>query len=548
MHRRIVLAVALASTGCGKKATEATGTATGEAQPLTLEVSEPAQAAHLPVGPLTLKGTQTGLVGLTVNGTPADDADEAWSHDIDAVRGVNAFEVTGTNAEGTIRRLVRQSVLAGSFGEPAGAVDEALGLRVNRGGLDSAAGYAATLLDPVVLSQQLTAVNPVYDSWLATVNVGSIQFGPPDIDLVPSQGALAVSLVLPDVELWLPSDIALFGEEDVWVTCDSARVAGGLTLGTDGQGHLAVGLVDASVELVNFEYDTSIIDGDVLALFDGTIQGVLEDELLLQMNTVLPELLGTQLSSLELAFDLDLLGTQASIGTSFAHAFVDSQGVLLVADLEVEVASAGTKLAPGYLLADAGQPTPDTQSDVSMALSDDLVNRLLFEAWSGGMLDLALTSDDDSLPVAYLSELGANDEAHLTLDARLPPVLVQKGDRTELQIGELDLHLETPGGDLFDYLDVAMSAAVPVDLEVVDGELTIALGAPELDFVVRDTDWRASNEQITALLEDELPIDTLVLLLGSFSFPLPSLAGFTLDNAAIERDASEVFTNVAVTL
>lgn len=545
MRASTVLAAALGAVACGGggDAVEATAPAP---VPLSLEVSEPPQAAHVSLEPLELVGHQSGLVDLTLNGAPLDAPGGDFATTLDVVRGINAFEVTGLNAEATLRRTVRQSVLAGRFGEAAGSVDEAMGLRLNRGGLAAAADLAEGYLDPVALTQAVAAANPVYDSWVATINVGEMRFGTPRLTLEPGDGALDVSLVLPDVWLWLPSDIALLGYEDVWVTCDEARIEGSLGVGTDGRGHLALDLIWATVALNGFEYDTSILDGDTLALFDGTIQGVLEDELLLQMETLLPDLMTEQLSALELAFDLDLLGTPAHIGSSFRYASVDRDGVQLIADLEVDVDANGTKLAPGYLLADAARPTPDTGSDLSVALSDDLINRLLFEVWASGLLDQTLSTADGSLDIALLSAFGANDEASIVLDAQLPPVLVQHGDETLLQIGELTVRVNTPGGDTFDTLDVALSASIPVDLEVEGGELVIALGRPELDFIVRDTDWQATPEQITALLEDELPIETLVLLLGKLSFPLPSLAGFTLDNAAIARDDTQVFTQIAV--
>jgi hypothetical protein len=554
VHPRLASVLALSlplapalSSGCGGKAEQGPATEPA-ASAITLEVTEPDAGSHVPAGALVIEGEQAGLAEVWVGGEAVDASSGRFEHEVQVARGIYAVDVEGLNAAGTARRLDRRSVLAGTFGEASGAVDEALGLRVNRGGLSAAAGYAVTFLDPVTLTDAVAAANPVYDSWIATVNVGDVAFGDPSLQLVPTPGALQVSLVLPDVALWLPSDIALLGYEDVWVTCAEARVSGALTLGTDGDGHLDVGLADATVDLVDFEYDTSILDGDALALFDGTIEGVLEDELLLQMNTLLPELLATQLGSLELAFAFDLLGAQASVASAFRSARVDADGVMLVADLEVDLAGNGTKSAPGYLVADDAQPTPDTDADISMALSDDLVNRLLYEAWTAGMLDQRLSSDDGTLDPTLLAAFEPGDEASLALDARLPPVLVQRDGEAELQVGELLLRLDTPGGGMFDYLEVALSAALPVDLEVTDGELTVALGKPDVSFVVRDTDWRATDEQVTALLEDELPIETLVLLLGRFSFPLPELAGFQLEQATIERDPTEVFTNVAVAL
>jgi len=534
--------------GCKKKEVAPTTTTDDgnvDADELMIDVSDPEPASYHPPGSYEVAGEQVGLSNLTLDDEPVDQVlGETFAHEIELVRGVNTFEVRGE--KGSTFRMVRESVMAGSFGEPAGLIDDAVGIRLNQGGLDALGGMVGGLVDDVTLTKLITGLNPVYESFVADVAVGAIYFDPLQVDLQPRAGELEVEIELPNAEIWLLVDTLI--DFDLWVTMDSARMTAGLDLGTDGNGHLTAGLADPTVELVNFEYDTSLIPGDSLALFDGTIQGVLEDVLLEQLETLVPPLLEDQLGSLELAFDLDLLGTPVSIASEFAHASVDPNGVQLVADLDVDVDSNGTKLAPGYLLADAGMPTPNTRDDLTVALSDDLVNRVLYEVWSGGVLDLTLSTEDGSLPSSYLESFGT-DTGTLSIDAQMPPVLVQKGAETELQVGEMLLHLSTPSNQTFTYIDLALALKIPVDLEVEDGALDIALGSPDLQFVVRDTDWGNVNEEwLTGLLEEELPIESLLLVLGAISFDLPSIAGISLENASIDRDPSQVFTNIAADL
>jgi len=266
-----------------------------------------------------------------------------------------------------------------------------------------------------------------------------------------------------------------------------------------------------------------------------------------QVEGLVPDLLDTTLSGLDLDFELDLLGTPVTLGTAFRSVVIDANGVQLVADVDVDVPAQGDKSAPGFLAGDVDRPTPNTTADLSMSLSDDLVNRLLFEVWNGGLVDQTLSTADGSLPAEYLESFGAS-EGELSFDAKLPPVLVQKGAETELQVGELQARLSTPSNPNFTFIDLALSALVPVDLEVVDGSLTVALGEPALQFVVRDTDWNLDRSAITQLLEEELPIDALLASLGVLAIELPEIAGVTLENASIERDPSGVFTNVAAEL
>jgi hypothetical protein len=545
MSRTPLLLVSLVVVGCGKKADEATVQGTPEpTQEARLQVDEPAEGAHVPVGALTVKGTQQGLVGTTVNGEPLDALSGDFEVQIDAVRGVNTLEVRGE--QGAVVRLDRRSVLAGSFADADGAIESALGMRLNQGGLDTVGGMVGGLVDPSGLSKSLAAANPVYESTVVDLHVLSLDFDPLVLDLHPSQGELAVDVLLPNVDILMLVDT--LGDFEATVTADSARISGVITLGTDGQGHLTAGFTDAWVELDNLDLDTSLLPGDLTFGVEELLQGTVEDLLQEQVSAALPSLLADQLSTLELAFDLDLLGVPVSIGTAFRGASIDDAGVQLLADLEVDVPSNGTKQAPGYLTAnDQGSPTPDKVSDLSVALSDDLVNRLLFEVWTGGLVDLTLSTEEGTLPADYLADFGMSEGA-LVLDARLPPVLVQNGADTELQVGELQVRLEAYDSADFTYIDLALAAKVPVDLEVQGGALTIAMGAAQLDFVVRDSDWDVDHDWLTETLAANLPVDVLLAALGPLEIELPELGGFVLTDAAIDRDATGAHTNIHVDL
>jgi len=548
MSRTLPVLALLTLVGCGKKEAAQGTTPSGGTAPsgaLSIEVTEPEAAAFLPVGPVTVEGTQTGLSDLTLNGEPMDAADGTFSVGTEVIRGVNHFEARGE--KGGTFRMVRRGVLAGSFADASGPIDEAMGIRLNQGGLDAIGGLVGGLVDPAAISGSLAGAGPVYESVLVDLYVSSLWFSPLELDFSPSPGELAVDVVLPDVDITLLVDTAL-GDFDAFVTADEARIAGVITLGTDGQGHLSAGFTDAWVELDGLDLDTSLLPGDLTFGVEGLLQGTVEDLLQEQVAGALPGLLEAQLSTLELAFDLDLLGTAVSIASAFRGASVDTDGVQIVADLDVDVASNGTKIAPGFLSAgEIGRPVADRSSDLGIALSDDLVNRLLHEVWTGGLIDLQLTTEDGSLPSSYLEDFGT-DEGTLQLDAKLPPVLVQNGDQAELQIGELEMHLSTPTNSEFTYIDLALSGKIPVDLEVIGGELKVSLGTPDIDFIVRDTDWGVDDDWLTELLEEKLPIADLIVVLGNFSFELPEIAGISLGSAKIDRDDSGLFTTIGADL
>lgn len=546
MRSVLPLLVVLATIGCKKEVAQPTSTFGTDDDPtsgeLDIDILQPEAGAHLPVGTVTVEGTQTGLNSVTLNGEPIEATSGTFSRDIELERGVNNIDARGE--KGTTFRLTRRAVLAGTFAEPFGPIDEAMGIRLNQGGLDALGPIVGGLLDPASLTKSLSKSGALYESFVVDIYIQSIDFAPLDMAFEPSQGSMAMDLVLPDLEVILFMDTAI--DFELEVTADQAIIGGDMGLGTDGQGHLTADFANPTVALDGFDYDTSLIPGD-WSFLEGEIQGIVEGVLQDQIAELVPGLLEETLATLDIALELDLLGTPVSVGTSFANAFVDADGVQLIADLDVEVPGAGTKIAPGYLTGDTDRPTPNTVDDMTMSLSDDLVNRLLFELWNGGLIDMTLSTEDGSLPAAYLEAFGASSGT-LALDAKLPPVLVQKEAATELQVGEVLARLETPNNPNFSYIDLALTAKLPVDLEVVDGSLTIAISDPDVQFVVRDTDWNLDHSAITQLLEEELPIETLIAAFGVLQFELPEIAGISLTNAAINRDASGVFTNIAADL
>jgi hypothetical protein len=171
----------------------------------------------------------------------------------------------------------------------------------------------------------------------------------------------------------------------------------------------------------------------------------------------------------------------------------------------------------------------------------------MYEMWAGGLVDLKLSTDDGSLDALMLAPLGATTGA-VTITAGLPPAVVEQDGQFVAQLGEMALRLDTPGGDNGDYLDVVLSGATALDLTIEGTELRLDIGEPDLKFAVADSDWGASNDTITTLLEEQLPIDVILLLFGEIAFPLPEIPYLTIDHATAERDPSGVHTDLEIFL
>lgn len=548
MSRWIMLPL-LVSLGCNKQEPADGVPAAGSS--LTMTTPEP--ASWWPAGTIAAEGTAAGVTEVTLNGVAVDRAGTSWSGEVELVRGIQAVELSATEADGDTRFL-RYGVIAGDFVAPGEPVGSAVAVRVNESGLDKALDYVASQFDAASLETLLLSANPVYEyySWAVDliIDVVSVSFDDPQIEVEPRNGYLELTVVVPNLDVVLSAfvDTAIDFTAGAGGGADQAVLVAKAVLGTDGNGALTVEITEVEVSFVGFYYNISFITDYITdVLFVDTIQGFLEDTLTTAILDQVPPLIEETLAGLDLSFQTELLGKELTVAADFSDAGVDGDGAWVDVDIDVNVPQGSTVLYQGVLDAPDVAPEPDRSADLSAALSDDLMNRILFEVWRGGILELTLSTEDGSLEPFLLSQFQA-EEGSIATFAHLPPVVVEEKGELIAQIGEMEVVIETPGGGLGERLVLSITGSIPLEAGVTNGELTLELGSPALAMSVRETDWNASHETITHLLEENLPIDTLLMLFGEFSFPLPTLGDLAIGTAEVDRDASTFHTDVGATL
>jgi hypothetical protein len=525
----------------------------------TLELTTPAQADWMPAGRVSVDGRAENLERVNVNGVEArPDRDGRFSTEVVLERGINVVEASGTDGHGDTR-FVRHGVLAGDFGDPGTEITDAVRLRVNQGGLDVAMDTVAGMLDAGELGPTVMSGNPVYQDsygvwgWDAVnirADVTELWFDQPTLTADPETGYLDIGAQIPNVWVKVVASGDVVGWDfsvDVWVWASRADLTAWATVDAQA-GKLKADLRDASVTLVGFGYDTSLLPGEVeqYILVDA-VRGYLEGKLAETLEAKVPPMLDETLAGLELSFDTTVMDREVHVAAEIAEAGIDDRGIEIDANLDVSIPGKGDKTYTGYLLAGEGRPEADENADIGLALSDDLLNRLLFEVWRAGVLDMTLSTEDGSLQPIMLAPLHAT-EGSIEIASMLPPVIVEKEGRLQAQLGELEVVIRTPGGEMGEYLKASVAAFVELELTVENGVLKLDLGTPELSVTVRESDWGASNETTTNLLEEMLPIDTFMLLLGDIEFPLPTLGTVSIAKGTVSRTSNHVYTGVSVDL
>lgn len=512
-----------------------------------LSLDSPVPASWTSAGAAPVSGTSRDLRSVTVNGESATLSEGGdFAGQVRLTSGINVVEARGLSLDGD-ELYVRHGVLAGQFEAAEGQIDEAAVVRLNQGGLDTLTGMVGGLLDADTINSAVGAMNPVYEDaygvwgWDAVTiaaDIHSVSFGTPVLALQPGSGMLRLSGSIPDLLI----DAEAYGEAigidfdtDVSLWASSADVSGSLSI--DAQdGRLVATVSDVSVTLIGFGYDTGALPGSIedYILVD-TLQSTIEEQVLALIEEQVPTMLDEALAGLDISLETELLGSPLSIEAVFQDARIDNDGLLLSLGVQADMPAAHDK-GEGVLRSGMGEPTLDKNADLSAAFRDDLLNRMLFEAWQADLLSLSMNTYDGSLNSFLLTPLRAT-EGSIDVRADLPPVLVEVDGEPQIQVAELMVTIDTPDGELGTQLVIAVAAFVDVALVHEDGEIALDMGEVELSLMVRESDWGASNEAVTALVEEMLPLETLLALVGNISFPIPAIQGLTLEGVQVTRDA-----------
>lgn len=540
-------------TGCSQDPTPADTLSAQQVPSLT--VSGPERATWSATGAADMTGQVEHISTVVVNGESHAVSGDAFSVPVSLGTGINYFETEGIPTDGGASLFDRRSVLAGTFAPAEGSIPGAVAVRVNQGGLDDAADIVSGMVDAQEINSGISEMNPIVDLEYAlgtsiAVNLQSIYFGEPMVDLIASGGALGVEVILPELLIDTGADISVLwieGTQDLQMEASYAVIRADLALSLSN-GVIGASLENTTVSLEGFSYDISLLPGEFIEdnLFDDTIREAIEDTLVEEMETMLPAAVTSLQDDLDLSYEADLLGIMVGMSAEFSDIGVDSDGVWIGMDVAIDT-PATDLTGNGYLFGDTATPEPDRASDMALMLADDALNRAMYELWLGGLLSQTLSTEDGSLDPESLSSFGITD-CTITTDAALPPVIVEQQGALQLQLGEITADLRTPGFALGEFLTIRVAGAVNLDLVFDNGSIAPALTDLSLHFDILDTDWEQDEEAIVNLLNTFITPEQLLGALDGLSLELPAIDGVSIDNATIDRVETGVHSDLQIAI
>lgn len=522
------------------------------AAPSELAVDGPGPASYLAPGSANVTGKAVNLDALTVNGAPATLSPGTFTAPVTLQTGLNSFVASGTGTDGVLHRALR-SALAGSFTPADGSVPGALQLHLGDEVLAGIGPLAGGLLNPADLSGAVTQGNPLIDDGTMVVNATGVAFDPAIVDVIPTDGALDVVITIPNfqVPLVVTTQVLFFDVDvDASLNATDLVITTSVVLGTDGQGNLTFDITTPESTVNGFEI---VVDGLAGAFAGDAIdpveaQAMLEDQLDVLLAD-LPAMADGLMGDMDLALETELLGMAVSLTPSFASAGVYSDGIHLGVDVALDVAGANPG-GPGFLT--VGAPPSGSSDAILVQVSDDFLNRAFYEIWAGGALNLELPIEPGGVEAALLTLLGGQPgvAGSLAISSALPPVMVERGGETRLQLGEMTMLVNTPGGEYGDQVELAMALDARLTIELTGEAAGLRLSGTQVTLApVGD----AAAHQ--GLIENINGIQTAVglgmgMLNDMLSFPLVEEGAepLTLPELTFVRDGSGKATNLELTV
>ena len=506
-------------------------------------------------------GTESGTItdawsdvsSATRNGEPLElDVDGSFSvEDDDAYDwGITVTETTATDADGNVS-TDRRSTLLGYFIGADGSGSAWSGIRVRLeegpGGLDVLEDLGEGLVPEEALSDAID--NPVFEdsslTYSVSLDVTDPTFGSSSLDLDCTTDGIETTFTIFDVSL----DYEATGRvtlvpysSDGTITMDSIEVTL-LAVPTVSDGAIHTEVSDLEVDIDGFDFPMADWLEDALDFFgvdvDDMVQDYVEEGLSDSLEDAIAPLLDAAFGGFEMAETLSILGVDFELATVPNSVLLDDAGFTLVLETTFDGGALTTPHpTSGFLIGDWEDPEWPT-TGAAFGLGADFVNQILHGVWGHELLYMESPLADLGVdPAALAVILPDVKDPIFVLDPVLPPVVAPipvTGGSGQFTFQMGDARLSIYDGTVDDaHLALDAYLALEADLSIeVGSDLTLVPTFGEPTLWVDVVAPRLREEANEELLEALAPL-FVSSLTGFFSaIPLPSLAGFALEDVSV---------------
>ena len=480
------------------------------------------------------------VASATFNGEPLTLADDGtFEVVLTPRRGVNSLRIEAQDDAGN-GSSAQRGLIYGDFEPVEGRAWNALTLETG------------TTLFPVIEEAILAAIDREtidalihqYGGGVDGLEILGVDFGEVDIVLEPRNGRLRARIWVYDLRIdvritqdIMLTDIVLTGS----VLADPAELSTDVYVSATPDGSIRASLGNARVTLTNFDLE---IDGvlDVLANWLEDWIGTLAEDVLVNVvsKVVVDELFDPAL----LERGIEILGHRIDLSVLLTYMAIDENGVTVVADMETppEAVMAGHE-APGVYTTEHETPFGRGERDVQLAFSDDFVNKVLFQFWRGGVLDIDfadLKGEDgvvsEQLTVQRFALIAGRDlldhadpdtPVGIRMKHALPPIIAFEDGQVRVDMADVLVDLYIDDGTATRFATVALAMTLFI-------EITVTEDGPQLNF----------RTEASADLDDEPLFDmddhTIEATIAALLETLPAIVGSQGLNSFFNLDGADV--------
>jgi hypothetical protein len=535
---RMILLLTLATVACGGPSPP----------PPILTVTSPQRGlVQSDAAQLTVTGTaQPGTLGtnvtkVTVNGVAATlHADGSFVATLDASQGAMLLETTASADDGGAATDTR-AVQSGALHPVGTPIAQAITIAMSADAFTHLSATAGPLLKSIDVAALLAPYQPMVSAGDSIANfklsVTDLTYGNTQISLSPVTGGLAFSAQLDALQV--TANVAYGGalvpdgSSIVHVTADRVTIGGTLAIAPAGTAGFTTQLTSPTVNTVGLKLQASGLAGNILGLLDGSLDSSIQSIVTKSAEVELAPLINGALGALAGPQQLDVLGVKLDLQASPSAITFTPSGALVTMNLQAMLE--GAEASPGYIATTNTPPGLTADHGVQLGLADDLVNELLAQAHTLGLLDLNLQQD-----------LGIADAAQFQLT--MPPMISANNADGSLRLVLGDM-IATFGKAGKTIAKAAINAQIDLKVAPADAQnIALQLGKADLRIDLLDGgggSGGSGGDPVTtddlsgaATLGLNLQLDSLSKLL--IKLPIPSFEGIQLENVSIGADGGYV--------
>lgn len=522
--------------------------------PLRIEIEQPPRGHRQAPGRIAVVGRVINgpAATLTVGGSAVvPDAQGNFSADVAGDVGLHSLVTEATAADGRLAED-RRAVLVGADADPSSEVTRAMQVMISADGI----AQINTLLDGFVDGLDIAGLVGGQDA--GEFQLEGVTYDDVAITLVPRNGFMEVRLTIYGLRLEMSGTVNVVFDIDVAgdMRCESLYIDARLNLAPTPDGGLDLSITDPTIQFDGFAFGIDGVPGFIEDLFEGTVRGMAEDAIRDALTgVVVPELFDP--AALDQVIDIN--GQNVLMGLKIRGTEVTYDGLMLTLGSTAQ-AEAPVRVG-GALPIDMTAAQMSTSDPMDLAMSGDLIGRILHALWASGALDLEMAPGGQiDLPASaglplLINSLGEAAEgiavgSPLTIETRplLPPVVyIEQTERPlVIEIGDLMFDLSVPEGPLAT-VAVQLIIRLRLDLDTSGGgiafvpDMEIEANADVHEMPRGQVKERELERQI-ALAVRLIPaaLADQAFSLGADALPVPLL----LENSRFEADVAAPWVHV----